>query len=201
VRDAYHSISDPERWKLTEKYLAPKKIILIDRDGVINEKARRGEYVDSWKKFSFIQKNIEGMKMLSQSGFSFIVISNQAGIGRKMVSEKTVTSINEKMKASLQDEGVNILEIYVCPHHWEDLCFCRKPNPGLFFQASRDWLFRLDKTIFIGDDPRDCQAAHNAGCNSMYLGKEEDLSKLSKDEKPLKVFEYLNEATSFLVKQ
>ena len=200
VTDAYHSISDPERWKLTEKYLTPKKILLIDRDGVINKKAPRGEYIDSWDNFSFIKKNIEGMKTLSQKGFSFIVISNQAGIGRKMVSAQTVASINEEMKESLKKEGIEILETYVCPHHWEDNCFCRKPNPGLFFQASKDWLLRLDKTFYIGDDPRDCQAAYNAGCNSIFLGEENELADLASEEKPRKVFEYLNEAIPFIEK-
>ena len=137
VEDAYHSISDPDRWKLTEQYLTPKKILLIDRDGVINKKAPQGEYISSWKKFEFIPENLRGMKLLSYSGFSFIIISNQAGIGRKMVTEETVSSINTLMKNTLKKEGVDILGIYVCPHHWEDNCFCRKPNPGLFFQATK----------------------------------------------------------------
>ena len=86
--DPYHSISDPERWKLTEKYLSPKKILLIDRDGVINQKAPRGEYIDSWEKFFFIPENIQGMKILSEYGFSFIVISNQAGIGPALTTHR-----------------------------------------------------------------------------------------------------------------
>jgi histidinol-phosphate phosphatase family protein len=200
-RDRYHSISDPERWKLTEKYLSQKNILLIDRDGVINQKAPRGEYIDSWNKFVFIRENIEGMKTLSEKGKEFIIISNQAGIGRKVVSEKMVNSINERMKKDLEGKGIKVLGIYVCPHHWEDNCLCRKPQPGLFFQASRDWLFRLDKTIFIGDDPRDCQAAYNAGCSSIFLGEEGEIDSLTPDERPLKVFNYLNEAIPLLVNQ
>ena len=75
-KDPYHSISDYDRWKLTEKYLSPKKILLIDRDGVINQKASRGEYIDKWSDFKFIPENIQGMKTLSEMGFSFIIISN-----------------------------------------------------------------------------------------------------------------------------
>jgi len=69
TNDSYHSISDSERWKLAEKYLSPKKILLIDRDGVINQKASRGEYIDSWDKFVFIQENLQAMKTLSEYGF------------------------------------------------------------------------------------------------------------------------------------
>ena len=81
------------------------------------------------------------------------------------------------------------------------IVFVENPNLGFFFQASRDWLFRLDKTIFIGDDPRDCQAAYNAGCDSIFLGEESELDNLSLDEKPLKVFKYLNEGIPLLVNQ
>ncbi len=200
IKDVYHSISDPDRLKLTEQYLAHKKILLIDRDGVINKKAPKGEYIDSWKRFEFIPENLYGMKMLSNSGHSFVIISNQAGIGRKMVTEETINSINEKMINALKDEGINILSVYICPHHWEDNCFCRKPNPGLFFRASEDFLIRLDKTFFIGDDPRDCQAACNAGCRSLYIGNMSDLVNLSSGEQPCGVFDNLKQAVSFLEK-
>ncbi|MZH47304.1 MAG: HAD-IIIA family hydrolase, partial [Nitrospinae bacterium] len=144
-------------------------------------------------------ENVEGMQILSEKGMEFIIISNQAGIGRKVVSEKMVNLINEKMKKALEEKGIKILGIYICPHHWEDNCLCRKPQPGLFFKATRDWLFRLDKTIFIGDDPRDCQAAYNAGCKSIFLGEESELDNLSPDEKPIKVFNFLNEAIPLLM--
>ena len=60
--------------------------------------------------------------------------------------------------------------MYVCPHHWEDNCDCRKPKPGMLFQASKDHLFRLDRTVFVGDDPRDLEAAEQAGVE-VYFGK------------------------------
>ena len=200
VRDAYHSISDLDRWKLTERYLIPKKILLIDRDGVINEKASRGEYIDSWEKFEFITENMHGMKLLSKSGYSFIIISNQAGIGRKMVTKETINLINARMKNTLKKEEINILDIYVCPHHWEDNCFCRKPNPGLFFKAAKEWLFRLDKTIYIGDDARDCQAAYSAGCKSIYIGNKSNLKDLSLEEQPCGIFDNLEQALPLLEK-
>ena len=199
VEDIYHSISDPERLKLTEAYLKPKKILLIDRDGVINEKAPRGEYIAKWSDFQFIPVNIRGLKKLSDQGFEFIVISNQAGIGRGILNVETVGEINEKMRNALQKEGICILDIYVCPHHWEDKCYCRKPNPGLFFQASRDWLFRLDKTCFIGDDPRDCQAAYNAGTKCVFLGNTAELCDLSKEEYPHFICDSIYDALSYIM--
>jgi D-glycero-D-manno-heptose 1,7-bisphosphate phosphatase len=197
--DAYHSVSDPERLKLTEGYLASKKILLIDRDGVINRRPPKGEYVASWRDFFFISENVRGMKRLAEAGFSFIVISNQAGIARGMISREAVEDIHCRMKDALAQEGVRILNIYLCPHHWDENCSCRKPEPGLFFQASRDWLLRLDKSYFIGDDPRDCQAAYQAGCGCIYVGNKDELGDLSPEQQPRWVVNNVEEAVPYLV--
>jgi len=174
--DAYHSISDPDRWKAAERYLQPKKILLLDRDGVINEKAAKGEYVNCWEEFRWIERTRDSLRQLSKMGFRFIVISNQAGIARGMTSPEEVERIHRKMVETLTAEGIEILQVYVCPHHWEDNCDCRKPKPGMLFQASRDHLFRLDRTVFVGDDPRDMEAAENAGCASLLFNKQIDLA-------------------------
>jgi len=201
VKDDYYSISDPARLALTEKYLMPKKIILIDRDGVINEKAPRGEYVSEWKSFRFIMENVRGLKKLASAGFKFIVISNQAGIGRGIMTSSQVAEVNDKMKKVLADQGINILSIYVCPHHWEEKCYCRKPNPGLFFQVSRDWLVRLDKAFYIGDDPRDCTAAFNAGARCVFVGNREELGGLPETEQPQLVCKTLYEAVPHILEE
>ena len=183
--DAYHSISDPERWKKTEKYLKPKKILLIDRDGVINRKAPRGQYISRWEDFEWIPETLEAMEQLSQEGFSFIVISNQAGIARGMIDPEELERIHSQMKADFKKDGIEILDIYFCPHHWNEGCFCRKPNPGMLFQASKKHLFRLDKTMFIGDDIRDCQTAERAGCASIFVGNSSKLGKINNEEQPI----------------
>lgn len=183
--DQYHSISDPARWKKTEEYLKPKKIILIDRDGVINRKAPRGKYIAKWEEIRWIPETLSAMKSLSKKGFKFIVISNQAGVARGMIELVELNKIHLNMKSKLQKDGIEILDIYVCPHHWDEGCICRKPSPGMLFQASNDHLFRLDKTLFIGDDPRDCQAAERAGCNSIFIGSKLFLEDLVDNEKPI----------------
>ena len=66
---------------------------------------------------------------------------------------------------------IKILDIYTCPHHWEDDCACRKPKPGMLLKASMDHSFRLDRTVYIGDDFRDAEAAQNAGSTGIIIGK------------------------------
>jgi D-glycero-D-manno-heptose 1,7-bisphosphate phosphatase len=173
-RDPYHSISDIERWQLAERYLAVKRILLIDRDGTINGRPPQGEYLSGWQAFRWIEPTVDAMRQLAGLGFRFIVISNQAGIGRGVVAAAAVEEINRRMVAELSSQGIDVLDVYVCPHHWEDRCRCRKPEPGLFFDASREHLLRMDRTVYVGDDPRDCRAAFNAGCLSVLVGPERD---------------------------
>jgi len=171
INEHYHSISDIDRLELMREYLKPKKIILIDRDGVINVKAPKGEYIESWNAFKWIDDTVYSMKKLSRDGFSFIVITNQAGVARGIVSKAELTRIHMLMAEKLKNEGVKVLDIYVCPHHWDDDCECRKPKAGLFNKIAEDHLLRMDKTLYIGDDIRDYQAAYNAGCGSVFIRK------------------------------
>ena len=169
INEPYHSISDVDRLELTRKYLMPKKIILIDRDGVINVKAPRGEYIEHWGAFEWIDDTIQSMKQLSGDGFSFIVVTNQAGVSRGMVSEQELTKIHHLMIKELKRQNITVLGVYACVHHWDDNCGCRKPKAGLFTKISKDYLLRMDKTLYIGDDVRDCEAAYNAGCGSVLI--------------------------------
>ena len=178
--DGYRSVSDPERWLLTKEYLLEKKIILIDRDGVINKKAEQGCYITKWTNFNWIEETLEAMKSLSECGFSFIIITNQACVGRKLATQGQIDLIHSKMFNYLSKKNITVLKIYVCPHHWEDNCDCRKPKPGMLLQASSDFSFRLDKTLYIGDDPRDFEAASRAGTTSVIVGDQGESSKRSK---------------------
>ena len=169
VKDQYHSVSDPKRLNLTRKFLKLKKIILLDRDGTINEKADRGKYITSWNDFKFIDRNIKGLKELAKHGYEFIVITNQAGISTNEVDREKLSEIHEKMLEHLNHLNIKIIKIFVSTDHWKSNSFRRKPNPGMLFEASKEFLFRLDQTFFIGDDKRDCLAAYNAGCGSLLL--------------------------------
>ena len=181
----YYSISDPSRLEITREYLLKNKILILDRDGTLNKRPPKAQYIKSWDDFIWLPGAIDALKILSNEGFKFIVISNQAGIARKMVSEDEVKSINVKMQSELMKESIEILETYFCPHHWDDGCFCRKPKPGLFFKASSEHLFRIEKTLFIGDDSRDCQAAYNSGCKSIFVGDKNELKNLKPEELPI----------------
>ena len=136
----------------------------MDRDGVINIKAKKGDYIKSWNEWKWMPNILELLKNLNLRDFKVIVISNQAGIARKKITRKKLNQIHEIMKAEIINYGGFIKDIFVCPHHWDEECSCRKPNPGMFFNAQKKFNIDLSNTYYLGDDPRDEEASKNAGC-------------------------------------
>jgi D-glycero-D-manno-heptose 1,7-bisphosphate phosphatase len=106
------------------------------------------------------------------------VVSNQAGIARGAMTEEDLHEIHRAMAREIEQAGGHVDAIYFCPHDWDEGCDCRKPKPGMLFQAQRDFNLDLTRTWFVGDDERDGQAADAAGC----------LSALVTDERPLLAF-------------
>ncbi len=176
----YYSVSVPEKLELTEKFLYPKKVIFLDRDGVINKKPPKADYVKSWKEFEFLPGAIEGLEILSRNSYDIYIITNQPGIARGMMAEKDLALIHKKMLEELDKKKIKIKGIYYCPHGWDEGCDCRKPKPGMFFQAARDNYLDLTKVVFIGDDERDAQVGETAGCKTILLGPEKNLLQVVK---------------------
>lgn len=165
----YYSISTPERIKLTEEFLSPKKVVFLDRDGVINKKAGKADYIKKWEEFEFLPGAVEGLKILSENNYDVYIVSNQPGVARGVMTEKDLLMIHEKMKKELIKNGAKIKGIYCCLHGWYDDCECRKPKPGLLLQAAKENNLDLSKIIFIGDDIRDILAGEAAGCKTALV--------------------------------
>ncbi len=197
----YHSASDLERLKITDAYLRPKKILLIDRDGTINRKMPEAQYVTTWDQFEFIPESVEGMRRLAESGWTFAVVSNQAGVARGMLTEAEVWDLDRRMVGALREEGIQVIKSYYCFHHWDDKCSCRKPEPGMLLQASRELMLALENTWYIGDDLRDCTAAWRAGCRSALVGHSENWQQLPPEERPQICCDTVSEFASILLSQ
>ncbi len=162
----YYSISAMERLMETESFLKPKKVIFLDRDGVINRKPVGVDYVKKWDEFNFIPGVIESIKLLKEYGFKIIIITNQPGVARGVMTEQDLDEIHRKMQVEV-DNAIDA--IYVCTHGWDDECECRKPKPGLLLDASDDFRIDLTKSYFIGDDKRDVIAGKAAGCRTILI--------------------------------
>lgn len=165
----YYSVGSHRRLPLTEAFLARRPAVILDRDGVLNKKPPKAHYVRAWHEFEWLPGAKEALHLLAEAGYRVIVVSNQAGIARGAMTEADLTHIHERMNAEVAKAGGHIDAVYFCPHDWDGGCECRKPKPGMLFQAQRDFDLDLSRTFFIGDDERDAQAAEAAGCLSVLV--------------------------------
>lgn len=144
-----------------------KKVVFLDRDGVINQDSP--EYIKDPSEFCFIPGSRRAIARLNRYGFDIIVITNQSIIGRHMVSLETLDRIFDKMRQGVAAAGGRVLDVFFCPHAPEDGCDCRKPKPGLIFQAQVRYGIDLSNSLFVGDSVKDMEAAWNAGCGRTVL--------------------------------
>ena len=159
----YYSMGSIERLPLTEAFFARRPMLILDRDGVLNRRPPRAEYVRLPEDIEWMPGTFEALRLLTGAGYRFVVVSNQAGIARGVMSHGELATIERHMRDVLEREGVEIEQFYYCPHGWDDGCDCRKPRPGMLFQAQRDFHLDLTRTLFVGDDERDGEAAEAAG--------------------------------------
>lgn len=172
----YYSVGSWERIELTKAFFSPRKFIFLDRDGTLNVRPPRACYIEKPEDFVWLSGAKEAVKKLKDAGYTIILVSNQPGIARGNLDIATLSSIHDKMQADLADIGAGIDKIYYCPHNWDDGCFCRKPKPGMFFEAQKDFCLDLTKCIMIGDDERDITAGEAAGCHCIMVSEDYPLS-------------------------
>jgi D-glycero-D-manno-heptose 1,7-bisphosphate phosphatase len=141
--------------------------VFLDRDGVINE--NRDDYVQSWEEVRFLPGVWEALGRLSLMPFLVVIVSNQSPIGRGILSQEQVEGINRQIVAEIEAHGGRIDAVYYCPHHPEAGCQCRKPRPGLLFQAAEDLDLDLASSYLVGDAVSDIEAALSAGCRPILV--------------------------------
>lgn len=178
----YYSVGDTFRLPITEQFLARRPAIILDRDGVMNEKAPRAQYIRNWSEWKWLPGVKDCLRQLNEAGFKIIIVSNQAGINRGAMTHADLADIHMKMVKEVEQSGGRIDAIYYCPHDWEEGCSCRKPKPGMLFSAQHDFNLDLSRTLFIGDDERDAQAAEAAGCLPALVSEKRTLAEIVSEE-------------------
>ena len=143
------------------------KLVILDRDGVINEKLEG--YVRTPEEWTPIDGSIEAMVELHRNDYQLVVASNQAGIGRGIMTIDDLIAVHAKMQSLLGAHRVQVDGLFFCPHAPTEKCECRKPKPGLLNDIARRYHLSLENTFFIGDSIRDVQAATAAGAKPMMV--------------------------------
>lgn len=180
--ERYYAVcQDFEKGIVKAKNLCEKqKAIFLDRDGTINKYVGFLRDIDD---FELLPDVSEAVKIINNSGFLAIVVTNQPVIARGEITFDELENIHNKMETLLGNKGAYLDGIYYCPHHPDSgfkgeikelkrKCNCRKPNPGLLLKASEDFNIDLTKSFMIGDSQSDIEAGLNAGCKTKMITKQ-----------------------------
>ena len=137
------------------------KLVILDRDGVINADSDR--FIKSPEEWHAIPGSLEAIATLNQNGYRVVIATNQSGIGRGLLDMAAFNAINDKLTSQLAQAGGRIDAIFYCPHAADTHCKCRKPLPGMLHEIGRRFNSDLKDLPAIGDSLRDLQAAHAVG--------------------------------------
>ena len=147
-----------------------RKAAFLDRDGTINEKPEEQKYVTRVEGFHLLPGAVRGLSNLAECGYALVVVSNQRGVARGLVSHDLLRATEEVLQEALRPHGAEIAAFYYCPHELDEDCECRKPRPGMLLQAASELDLDLGASWMIGDSPSDIAAGRSAGCRTVYLG-------------------------------
>lgn len=177
--ERFHSVeNDYKNGIVKEKNLTHKqKAIFLDRDGTINKYVG---FLRSIEEMELTEDAADAIKMINNSGYLAIVVTNQPVVARGEVSFEELAEIHKKMKTDLGKNGAYIDGLYFCPHHphkgyegeiseLKVHCDCRKPKPGMLLKAAQDFNIDLKKSWMIGDNDSDIQAGQSAGCQGIKI--------------------------------
>lgn len=157
-----------------------KKLIILDRDGVINFESI--DYIKSPEEWIPIPGSIEAIALLSKAKYSMVICTNQSGVSRGLFSLQMLERIHQKMLLLITQAGGKIERIYFCPHRPNENCACRKPKIKMFEDIQRDFNIPFSEMIYVGDSERDFEVAQKIGCQFFLVrtgNGEATLKKLS----------------------
>lgn len=181
------------------------KIVILDRDGVINYESRA--YIKNPKEWVPLPGSLEAIADLTKAGFKIFVTTNQSGVGRGYFSLETLHDIHNTMLDAIKEIGGHIEKIYFCPHSPTDGCACRKPLTGMFTKLSSEYDLDLQKINppYIGDSLRDLQVAKATGCKFYLIAGtggdgHETLAQITPEQKEqIHIFNSLLDATRYIL--
>ena len=175
------------------------KLVILDRDGVINFDS--AEFIKKPSEWTPIPGSLEAIARLHREGYKVIVATNQSGVGRGLFDMDTLGRIHARMLEAVRAKGGEIDAIFYCPHKPEDNCGCRKPQPGLFQEIAERLKVNLNGVYAVGDTERDIAAARLVSARPVLLrtGKGKRTLKKTKALTDIPVFEDLAAFTDALL--
>lgn len=158
------------------------KAVFLDRDGVLNRKLPEGCYVTTPEEMEMIPGAAQAVRRLNDNGWLVFLVTNQRGIALGKFTEAALDAVHQKLKEELAAVGAHLDGLYICPHE-KNSCDCRKPKPGLLFQAKRQFpQIDFSQSVMIGDAESDIEAGKAAGCAmQIKIGSEDSVHLCAAD--------------------
>lgn len=141
--------------------------VFLDRDGTLIEDVG---YARDPEQVRLLEGAAEALRELRRRGFRLVVVSNQSGIGRGLITPAEARAVHERFVRVLGEAGVALDAVRYCPHAPEERCSCRKPSPGMLLEAAEALGLELAASWMVGDAPSDVEAGRRAGCRTLLLG-------------------------------
>lgn len=144
-----------------------RSLVLLDRDGVINADSDR--YIKSVAEWHPLPGSLEAIVALARAGIDVVVVTNQSGVGRGLLTEATLEAIHAHMRAAVEALGGRLAGVYYCPHRPDEGCSCRKPRTGLLERVAADFEVGLEGVPFVGDKQIDVDTARAVGARPILV--------------------------------
>lgn len=180
------------------------KLVILDRDGVINRDS--DAYVKSVDEFVLIEGSVEAIAELCRQGFTVAVATNQSGLARGYFTERDLTAMHAKMLSAIEQAGGHVSTIAFCPHGPDDHCDCRKPLAGLITTIEETLSLSAKGSVMVGDSLRDLQAGIAKGCHPVLVKTGKGLKTVKKLQllsepglENVAIFDNLSQAATYII--
>lgn len=174
-----------------------RKCIFLDRDGNINVEK---DYLHKVEDFEFEEGALEAIRSFSETEYLIVVVTNQSGIARGYYTEEDLMKLHEYLGKRVEEAGGRIDGYYYCPHHpekgigeYKKECDCRKPEPGMFLAAKKDFDIDFENSIMVGDKMSDVEAGRRLGMRGILVRTGHGLSEEKKAGRDIEVYDSLYE--------
>ena len=155
----------------------PYKSLFLDRDGVINQRIV-GNYVRHWEEWEFLEGALEALVILARKFNPIVVVTNQQGVAKGLMTAEDLEQLHQQMLRAIVAAGGRIDGVYACMEHERDQPYCRKPNPGMAWQAKRDFpQIDFKQSIMVGDSVSDLVFGQELEMRTALLTTKPDLDQ------------------------
>ena len=140
--------------------------IFLDRDGTLNPDPG---YISDISDYNFYEFALPALKLMSRNNNRFCIITNQSGVARGLISIESLNTINNFIRKTFSENSISLLDIYMCFDHPDNASNRRKPGPGMFLEAKKEYNLKLPNCLMVGDSILDMKAGKNLGMETMLV--------------------------------